>query len=122
MTSTSSSMDILIGKKLVLVTFIHNYIQLGFEDTSRLTVLNAYTCSDRLEAMIWSTVAGVEFTTEKLLITFDAGAKTPDGAWLNVGLLDDDWFGPEAFWFNEANQPVGFIWRCVEKERGDTAR
>lgn len=101
----TTSLEDLIGQRLTSVTFIHDYVQLGFENYYGMSIFNPirlmgrtgeidesqFGFKDSLCGFINHTVSNVEYEQEKrAAFVFD------DGGVVSIGLAERDYSGPEA--------------------------
>ena len=100
-----TSLNDLIGQRLTSVTFILDYVQLGFENYYGMSIFNPirltgragemdhsqFGFKDSLCGFINHTVSKIEYEQEKrVAFVFDRAGV------VSVGLTDNDYSGPEA--------------------------
>jgi hypothetical protein len=108
-----TSLNDLVGRRLTSVTFIHDYVQLVFENYSCLSIFNPirltvhsgeidqsqYGFKDFLCKFINRSVSNVNYQQEKQVAFIFDDAKA-----VSVGLADNDYSGPEAIVFTSGNE------------------
>lgn len=107
-----TSLNDLIGKRLTSVTFVHDYVQLVFENYSCLSIFNPirltghsgeidqspYGFKDSLCEFINRSVSNVNYQQGKRVAFIFDDAKV-----VSVGLGDNDYSGPEAIVFTSGS-------------------
>ena len=81
----------LVGKKIIYVEKVHDYIQIKFEGNDILSIYNKYEYNGiALDNIKTCKVLSVEETASKIVLYLD------DGKNIIVGMDNADYFGPEA--------------------------
>jgi len=99
------TLDSLIGRRIVEVAFIHEYIQLWLDDQSVLNVYNRWKIVGR--SHIGNLVSCVIVSIEEAAATLKISV-SPEAA-LIVGLADSDLSGPEALQYTPKVGPM-VVW------------
>lgn len=100
-----SPLEDLIDTKLTSVTFIHDYLQLGFTNRSGLTINNRYHWSTKdPSSVIGSNVQEIHEEKNSVAFSFSNGEK------LVVGFKKEDFSGPEGMLLYIEGSKTPIIW------------
>jgi len=95
----------LVNTDLTSITFIHDYLQLGFSNGSGLTINNSYTWSTQNHvSVIGSKVTNVKEETDQITLKFS------NGEYLKISMRPEDFSCPEAILFYTENSTVPIVW------------
>ena len=97
----------LIGRKIESANFIHDYLQIRFEDGSVMNIFNAIELSGFFAGDISKSIGCniINFEGDDRAITISLGA----GKTIKIGTLDEDYRGPEAIEYRGADGSI-VIW------------
>ena len=87
----------LYGKKLIKIIYIHDYVQLYFDDGSILNLYNKIKIVDDIDLIIGKTIEKVKLNNKKLQLIF------ADSLVIEMSMKDEDYIGQEAFEYNSGS-------------------
>ena len=95
----------LIGAELVSVTFIHDYLQIGFSNGTGVTINNKFEWSTNdYQFVIGSKIKTVHEESEAITFEFSNGER------LRIGFKKDDFLGPEGMLLHQEGALTPIIW------------